>query len=1270
MSSKNIKKRTKFGRLKFGRPILGSYKTNLNNMYPKSSKKIIIQSKTNEPIFYLIVSSLLLILNSFYNSNNYYQTTKLIINAEAVSIKPTDFDRLIMPCYGESSYSSGNPISGASSYQAMSAPSYRESYQGNSYPTNRLPPSSSSGQGSIPGQQNDYRQSGSSYLGDSSSSSSVSYGGGTGSSLGSTNLAATLVGQSLRPVDTTYNSYGYKQFPRANSIENFIALVTKIEAAIPRLAASPDQLIRMLLERFRMDNYYYDVRNRVHVGDQDHRIRDILPALFSSQSRMNNYDLGSSFPENILDQNEKCSLYFMLSHFVDKTSSAHQPLGGIPVSQMNPPSARAMPLQPPSLQAAGSGYPSRSANMAYGGASGPSYPGPANGFGSPATQNMASFGSGINSNPESSGNNPYGMNSVQPNPLPFLNRERNTMTGTYPADPSGSSRLSGRVVLDGLSRFREDMTAVEYGVVTVSNQDNAALALNRVLLGLLAAETPPQSIEQLSRIIYPTQSITQTPKMGEEIDPLFAVTLADLWAVSSIPKSGKRFDMGRLEVAGRWNDTMCPLIFTLERAESIRFTKAELAGGLDGFNLGKVRREMLQRGKNLRLSQMLRMYYSKDGFRPQFGAEYSVCNRGSGITTSMDNLMRQAENYLRLYQMNLPVSDIEISRSIAMVGAFRDSIKRVTDQPPTELCLMTDLGEIPGSDQCEIGKSDAVTLLDVSPESNELFMKLVVKRLASKLGLSRTGNRFTILTNQNMGGPDFNTVLRNSTNIAEVGCALTYDTSIRQGGGEVTDPTRMIEMFEHTFISLDTEYLIRRDYAQASSGSQRSSWNSYYSPGGFSYSEGGEDTGGSKVMIWFNYGRSPRIAPSVNSPTNWLQTNYESNNQYKFQEAKDLLRENFRGASILVVTNDRDSAKPYVYDEERDIFTDIPTGTGISTDISYPYMTDLSAAASMSGQVESLVSKLLNRMCDIPSLFQYARCTQPSNGNTARGLISPGKRQYWMMAPKTFYASQSVKMVFRVEGGRLRVCFGRMQHPEESANKYSRESGTAMTPLITISNQQSPTQQANQITSGSYTSNNYYTGLEYGVCKDVGSGQQIDFIVDTPCYKKSIAECQPFYFDIKEMSYGGEGDINYLCRDEGCKRLDQVKFTMTHTGVQCNSGFKSINISYISALLMTLITTALISSECECLRSIPIGFVSIILTGCLITHSKAQQAGVYDFGQARHGEKRDDYTPSQTFGMVLILMAVVAGLALACGLCYYVSKRRSNRMEQVPREPY
>lgn len=55
------------------------------------------------------------------------------------------------------------------------------------------------------------------------------------------------------------------------------------------------------------------------------------------------------------------------------------------------------------------------------------------------------------------------------------------------------------------------------------------------------------------------------------------------------------------------------------------------------------------------------------------------------------------------------------------------------------------------------------------------------------------------------------------------------------------------------------------------------------------------------------------------------------------------------------------------------------------------------------------------------------------------------------------------------------------------------------------------------------------------------------------------------------------------------------------------------------------------------------------------------QAGVYDFGLGRQGEKRGNWTPGEWLATVLLIMTIFLGLAVSVGLCYYITKRKARQ---------
>lgn len=726
----------------------------------------------------------------------------------------------------------------------------------------------------------------------------------------------------------------------------------------------------------------------------------------------------------------------------------------------------------------------------------------------------------------------------------------------YP--PPGSQQLNQQQ-LNGANRQK---VAYEFGVVAVGNQDNSGVVLSRVLLGILAASQPSQQIRQLAASVYPNFDLSGTTKrVDEEIDPLFAVTLTDLWAISADHK--KPLTQIVLGDEGHWNNTMCPTSFKLDRSESIKFTTAELNGGLDGLNLGRAVRGIMEMRRSIKLSDLLRMYYSRAGFKPQF-PDIGVCQRGSALQMRQEELKTQAENYLRLYDLKSPEQDMAVTLAIAQMDSFRDVARRAAaTNIPHSICdeSNSDMTMMGGSrDECEIFKADVVTIVDVSPQANEPFMEQCILKVSNKINMWKYGSTMTVLTNQmdstGYGGSySFNEIIKNSSNPTLIGCALLYDRSRTFQGGQISEPVRLVEMFEQTLVSMveggnNLDRAIQQQEMSPYNRAQSSSYSSYvptpytsrpYSQNNGQFGPNGvpKNTGSSKSIIWFNYGSVAR-PQTTGSSNNNPYSSQEGSSSYRFKEAKRLLGENFRGAAILAVGPNTEDLNPFVFDQ-RDIFSQVPAQTNAES-----YGDSLMSVQSeaMSGPAEQLADQLVKRICESPATFEYPNCYRTMSDKTvSTGYISPGRKQYWMMNPRTFFASSSIRMAFKVEGGRIRVCFGREPRPDETALANGLPFGSGG-----ISSAQTAP-----------TTSNYNLGKTYGVCKEVSPGQEIEFIVDDPCYRENIATCKPFYFVVKELGQIGEQtDPNWICRDEGCKRMDQVKFTLLHTGITCSSAFKMV----------------------------------------------------------------------------------------------------------------
>lgn len=76
--------------------------------------------------------------------------------------------------------------------------------------------------------------------------------------------------------------------------------------------------------------------------------------------------------------------------------------------------------------------------------------------------------------------------------------------------------------------------------------------------------------------------------------------------------------------SGAWNSTQLPRWYFLSQRERLEMTDAEIRGGIDGLVLGTNVQDWRNRASQLRLSQLLDMYYSQRGV---FSSNVRSCNR-------------------------------------------------------------------------------------------------------------------------------------------------------------------------------------------------------------------------------------------------------------------------------------------------------------------------------------------------------------------------------------------------------------------------------------------------------------------------------------------------------------------------------------------------------------------------------------------------------------------------------------------------------------------
>lgn len=123
------------------------------------------------------------------------------------------------------------------------------------------------------------------------------------------------------------------------------------------------------------------------------------------------------------------------------------------------------------------------------------------------------------------------------------------------------------------------------------------------------------------------------------VDNRWAGTLAgDLAEVALLQgPMTQRISVG---ASGAWNSTTLPRWYFLSQRERLELTDAEIRGGIDGLIIAQNIQDWRNQASQLRLSQVLDMYYSQRGI---FSSEFRSCNRRELFTRAAPIAQLQAQ---------------------------------------------------------------------------------------------------------------------------------------------------------------------------------------------------------------------------------------------------------------------------------------------------------------------------------------------------------------------------------------------------------------------------------------------------------------------------------------------------------------------------------------------------------------------------------------------------------------------------------------------------
>lgn len=133
------------------------------------------------------------------------------------------------------------------------------------------------------------------------------------------------------------------------------------------------------------------------------------------------------------------------------------------------------------------------------------------------------------------------------------------------------------------------------------------------------------NLNTLLQLATPRRGRTQSQTTVANIDNRWAATLAgDLAEVTLVQVPTSNGNVATVGATGGWNDTVLPHWYFLSQRNNLEATDAEIRGGLDGLIIAKNVAQWKTQASSLKLSQLLRMYYSSTGV---LGSGIQACGR-------------------------------------------------------------------------------------------------------------------------------------------------------------------------------------------------------------------------------------------------------------------------------------------------------------------------------------------------------------------------------------------------------------------------------------------------------------------------------------------------------------------------------------------------------------------------------------------------------------------------------------------------------------------
>lgn len=204
-------------------------------------------------------------------------------------------------------------------------------------------------------------------------------------------------------------------------------------------------------------------------------------------------------------------------------------------------------------------------------------------------------------------------------------------------------------------------------------------------------------------------------------------------------------------VNGMWNSSALPRWYFLKSNEKLQFTTAEIRGDIDGLILANEIEALYSKVPQLRLSQILDLYYSPRGL---FNPSISACNRKTLFHTVIPKPTMSAQAYSAslVLEEHLHRATINDVRMQEFAAEATDELFRYVDSMNTDLtCQETNAGIFNDIVQVAI---DLTIILDTTWPFDAI--QPIIANILENLKINRHNSQFTII-NGHDGGIMINT---------------------------------------------------------------------------------------------------------------------------------------------------------------------------------------------------------------------------------------------------------------------------------------------------------------------------------------------------------------------------------------------------------------------------------------------------------------------------------------------------------------------------------